>query len=394
MSNMWIELGLSRVDRSRPAAADVVQPPSNRPPLGHLAAELLEMVAASVPDAPELGTADFRRQVTGYVARLTEQAGDITTAFAEEVLACCRAFIDKAHKHLTERETEFSDLIQVLADMMGSLDGSHTGFTAQLDRSAERLTRMVDINDIRILKRRLELEVEAIRKLSADKKASDEALRAHFTGEIERLQIRLAQSVEEAALDQLTRVGNRGRFERALRQWVRSHRSTGAPFVLAMVDVDDFKHINDSLGHQEGDRVLSEIAHALATGVRSTDLVARYGGDEFVVMLSHSTAAQAMDRLRSFIETLSTIKLDAPGGAPLTLSVGATEWDVDDEPEEMVSRADAAMYQAKRNGKNRVEVIRRPAKSRLFHNGRPIAGGASKTEEKPEADVSVLRTAS
>jgi diguanylate cyclase (GGDEF)-like protein len=397
MSNMWIELGLSRADRSAPAAADPAGQRPNHPPLGRLAADLLEIVAASVPDAPELGTGDFRRQVAGYVARLTDETSDITTAFVEEVLTCCRSFIEKAHKHLTERETEFSDLIHVLADMMGSLDGSHTGFTAQLDRSAERLGRMVDINDIRILKRRLELEVEAIRKLSADKRASDEALRAHFSGEIERLQIRLAQSVEEASLDQLTRVGNRGRFERTLRQWVRSHRTTGVPFVLAMVDVDDFKQINDSFGHLEGDRVLSEIARTLATGVRSTDLVARYGGDEFVVMLSHSTAGQSMDRLRSFIETLSHIPMEAPSGAPLTLSVGATEWDVDDEPEEMVARADAAMYQAKRNGKNRVEVVRRPAKSRLFQNGRPIAGGnsTSKTDEsKPEADVSALRTAS
>jgi diguanylate cyclase (GGDEF)-like protein len=396
MSNMWIELGLSRVDRPRPAATGAVVTPSDPPPLRRLAAELLEIVAVSVPDAPELGTGDFRRQISGYAERLSAEQSDITMAFVDECLACCRAFIEKAHKHLAERETEFSDLIQVLADMMGSLDGSHTGFTAQLDRSAERLTRMVDINDIRILKRRLALEVEAIRKLSADKRASDEALRAHFTGEIERLQIRLAQSVEEASLDQLTRVGNRGRFERTLRQWVRSHRTSGVPFVLAMVDVDDFKQINDSFGHQEGDRVLSEIARTLATGVRSTDLVARYGGDEFVVMLSHSTAAQAMDRLRSFVETLSHIPTESPGGAPLTLSVGATEWDVDDEPEEMVSRADAAMYQAKRNGKNRVEVIRRPAKSRLFQNGRPISGGssASKAEPKPEDSLSALRTAS
>jgi hypothetical protein len=142
MSNMWIELGLSRVDRSAPATADPAEQRPNHPPLGRLAADLLKIVAASVPDAPDLGTGDFRRQVAGYVARLTDQTSEITSAFVEEVLTCCRSFIERAHKHLSERETEFSDLIHVLVDMMGSLDGSHTGFTAQLDRSAERVTRM------------------------------------------------------------------------------------------------------------------------------------------------------------------------------------------------------------------------------------------------------------
>ena len=83
MSNMWIELGLSRADRSAPAAAGPGEQRPNHPPLGRLAADLLEIVAASVPDAPDLGTGDFRRHVAGYVARLTDETSDITAAFVD-----------------------------------------------------------------------------------------------------------------------------------------------------------------------------------------------------------------------------------------------------------------------------------------------------------------------
>jgi diguanylate cyclase (GGDEF)-like protein len=384
MSNAWIELGLSRPDREK--GTPVVATPQGESwdpsPLVWLATELLRLLEVSLPQGSELESTEFRAQLQAFSLRLLESR-DITRDLCEECLAACRAFYERAQSHLAERETEFSELMRMLGDMMTTLDGSSASFTAQLDRSAERLTRMVDINDIRILKRRLALEVEALKKLGIEKRGADEALRSTFTDEIERLQVRLAQSMEEASLDQLTKIANRGRFERTLRQWVLAHRTSGLPFVLAMVDVDNFKDINDGFGHPEGDRVLSEIARTLAGGVRATDLVARYGGDEFVVMLAHSTAAQAQTRITTLTEQLANIRIGgAPDGPHLTLSVGATEWSVDDEPEEMISRADTAMYQAKRGGKNRVEILRRATRSKLFHNGRPVASAEPDAAEQ------------
>jgi diguanylate cyclase (GGDEF)-like protein len=384
MSNTWIELGLSRPSprpECRPEPTPVPEfaaPAAATPevtPSRWLVLELLAVIRETAPESAGLNTDDFRQSLAAYAARLGNVAEDISQEVASECVRCCREFYERARAVLAERETEFSELIRMLTEMVGALGGTQVAFADQLDRTTERLTKMVDINDLRILKRRLAVEVETLRRLSKEKRASDDAARNQFAAEITRLRTRLAQSMEEAALDQLTRIANRGRFERALHEWTIAHRANGMPFVLAMVDVDNFKQINDTEGHQEGDRVLVEIARLLSGGVRSTDLVARYGGDEFVVMIGNSTTSQAMVRITALVERLSAVRAGASPPAPhITVSVGATEWAVDDTADEIVARADGAMYQAKRAGKNRIEVMKRATRSRLFQNGRPVVG--------------------
>jgi diguanylate cyclase len=395
MSNVWIELGLSRVDRAQGAAAAespeaaperrAAVPLADGPPLemaARLVAELLDIIGDMAPDSLGLDTAAFRQALGETAARVAASPDQLTAQMVAECIDLCQAFQRRAQAHLAERETEFSELIAVLQEMVSTLGGGDS-FNDQLDRSAERLHKIIDINDIRILKRRLLVEIETVKRLAQEKRAQDEAHRRFFSGEIERLQVRLAQSMEEASLDQLTRVANRGRFERTVQQWMRSHRSSGQPFVLVLLDVDNFKGINDTFGHPEGDRVLVAIARTLSASVRPTDLVGRYGGDEFVLMLGHTTAAQAMDRLRQIMATLSQTTVGSPSTVPpmtLTLSIGVTDWAVEDEMADLVGRADQAMYEAKRAGKNRIEVRRRPSKSRLFQNGRPVAGAVDAGE--------------
>jgi diguanylate cyclase (GGDEF)-like protein len=388
MSNVWIELGLSRLDPSKgtpePASIDAAPAPAapipaaaEHPSLApRLVADLLQVIGDMAPDALGLDTASFRQQLASFAEQVLDRPDSLTAAAIAGCVDLCYGFLRKAQAHLAERETEFSELIAVLSEMVATLGGGAT-FDDQLDRSTERLHKIVDINDIRILKRRLTVEIETLKRLAAEKRAQDMSHRSYFTTEIERLQVRLAQSMEEASVDQLTRVANRGRFERTVQQWIRAHRSSGHPFVLALIDVDNFKSINDTFGHQEGDRVLVEIARTLSGIVRPTDLVGRYGGDEFVVMLAHTTAAQAQERLRQIMGTLSRTAVGSPDVVPplaLTLSIGVTDWTSEDEMADLVGRADQAMYDAKRAGKNRIEIRRRPAKSRLFQNGRPVAG--------------------
>lgn len=387
MSNVWIELGLSRVDPAKgtpapqPAGQDgkasilaVSLPDPSLAP--KLVADLLGVIGDMAPESLGLDTATFRQTLSQMADQVLNHPEALTATSVAECVDLCYGFLRRAQAHLAERETEFSERIAVLSEMVATLGGG-ASFNDQLDRSAERLHKIVDINDIRILKRRLTVAIETLKKLSADKRAQDSGHKAYFTTEIERLQVRLAQSMEEASVDQLTRVSNRGRFERTAQQWIRAHRASGHPFVLALIDVDNFKAINDTFGHPEGDRVLVEIARTLGSTVRPTDLVARYGGDEFVVMLSHTTAAQSQERLRQIMTALSKTTVGTADVVPpihLTLSIGMTDWAAEDEVADLVGRADQAMYDAKRGGKDRIEVRRRPARSKLFQNGRPVPG--------------------
>lgn len=158
----------------------------------------------------------------------------------------------------------------------------------------------------------------------------------------------------QATTDTLTGLSNRRNFE----SFARSLQRQGTPFALVMADLDHFKLINDTHGHETGDRALVRFAHQLRHHLRADDLVARYGGEEFVILLQHTTAVQAMSILDDFRVKFAAATSSRP--PVFTASFGVTDTSAAQTLAELLSQADAALYRAKATGRDTVVIADRP----------------------------------
>ena len=173
------------------------------------------------------------------------------------------------------------------------------------------------------------------------------------------LSLKNAELATMAITDSLTQLHNRRYFmQRAEQDFARAERA-GSPLGLLIADVDHFKQINDTCGHQAGDRVLQEVARAVRDSVRQGDVVARWGGEEFVVLLPDSDFSASMlvaEKLRKVVEELAV-----PGAAQrVTISVGVGGFPapgVESLPM-LIEVADQGLYRAKQSGRNRTESLR------------------------------------
>ncbi|EER22124.1 MULTISPECIES: PleD family two-component system response regulator [spotted fever group] len=167
----------------------------------------------------------------------------------------------------------------------------------------------------------------------------------------------LEQSVNLAAKDGLTGLFNRRYFDIHLKQMIEKANKESIKLYLLMCDIDNFKHVNDTYGHQAGDKVLTIVSRILKNTLRITDLIARFGGEEFIILLTDidiSKAIETAERVRVKIECMDFHIEDQIEPLKKTISIGVTEYKKEESIESFIERADKAMYEAKTTGKNKV----------------------------------------
>jgi two-component system cell cycle response regulator len=216
-------------------------------------------------------------------------------------------------------------------------DGDRRKLTQALEMGVnDYLTRPVDKNEL----------VARVRTQLRKKRYAD------------RLRHNVQLSLEMAITDQLTGLHNRRYMSRHLDSLLDSAKKNGRPLAFVIMDIDFFKAVNDSHGHDIGDEVLKEFAGRIAANVRGIDLACRYGGEEFVVVMPDTDVAFAYtiaERLRQSIETTPFQISRAPHDLSLTISIGIAKSEGEgDTAEALLHRADQALYRAKRSGRNRV----------------------------------------
>lgn len=181
------------------------------------------------------------------------------------------------------------------------------------------------------------------------------ASRDELTAEIEK-----RREIEEelkvlSTVDELTQLYNRRAFNDFLAQMIVQAQRYNEPLSIAMLDFDHFKKINDRLGHTVGDSVLKQLSEIIQANICASDVLARWGGEEFILLMPKITladAARVMDRLRLIVADEEFV-----GGSTVTISVGVTELRPGDGFDDLLKRVDEAQYRAKASGRNNVQTI-------------------------------------
>ncbi len=221
--------------------------------------------------------------------------------------------------------------------------------------------------ELGVLQSVVSARLETVARQVSDFRAREQVRLMEYNGRAEHMRTRIANLEREAQelhskldmekhgarLDPLTGVANRKSFDERFAQEIARRAQGGAPAGLLLWDIDNFKVINDSYGHRAGDRVLQSVAGCFTAALRSTDFVARIGGEEFAVLLSGLELAAAVsvaNQVRTAVEGLRFHFRGTP--VRVTASCGITELHQDDASEAAFDRVDAALYRAKHGGKN------------------------------------------
>ena len=165
---------------------------------------------------------------------------------------------------------------------------------------------------------------------------------------------------ELAITDTLTGLYTRSYFVERAKDEIQQANINNIPLTLSIIDIDDFKNINDSFGHQSGDTVLRRLSDILVGRFRETDIICRYGGEEFVILMPHTNKKEAIRILESLRKRISEEKIFLPVESyhpihiSITISIGITELKDEMLIEQLISKADSALYEAKRTGKNKI----------------------------------------
>lgn len=311
-------------------------------------------------DLEELKSARFKADLAELAEILggNEKLSRLQARFKKDAEGI-EAFAQRQKSYLRDRETEYKDIIGILSKAMATLDSENQEYNRSLIAQSRRLEEITFLDDIKRLKQSLLHEVEQMRAAVREKELRDVAKIEKLSIQVSALNSELKTARTESEIDSLTGVCNRRAFDRRLADLMTRNLTQAQPFALLMIDIDDFKRINDSYGHLTGDSVLVAIVTKFRQSVRSEDVLARYGGEEFAVLLLGASLRNAVKKGRQICEFIGSTRYvleGFPADEPLTItvSIGVSAWCKGDTASDLVSRADKALYHAKAAGKNRV----------------------------------------
>ncbi|MGE8067340.1 diguanylate cyclase [Pseudomonas sp. NPDC089569] len=275
-------------------------------------------------------------------------------------------------QHLNERLESFQSNLQAAsaghADNRSAAQAMDTQIREQVDGLQTSMHEAADLED---LKQVLESHLEGLlgtmdeHRKQRDEREQEVAARlhclaervAHMEQEAQGFREHLEEQRQKALIDPLTGLPNRAAWSERLEHEISQWQQHGNTLMLAMLDLDHFKRINDNYGHLAGDKVLKIIATVLRKRLRGTDFIARFGGEEFVLLLPSTPPAAGMKLLEHLRASIEACPFHFKGErVTVTISMGLTAFKSGEHSDLVLKRADQALYRAKNGGRNRVEM--------------------------------------
>ncbi|MDR4517965.1 MAG: diguanylate cyclase [Nitrosomonas sp.] len=261
---------------------------------------------------------------------------------------------------LVEAKTVMKQMVTSLISNLEELSTETGDYSAKLENFSERIGRSDDVADISLL---IDDVIQETKQVQENLSTYSEVIltsRAEARGallQINQLETKLQEMSEKASEDHLTGALNRRGFDNAYQREISIAARNEKQLCFALLDIDNFKQLNDTYGHDVGDKVLVYLVEAVKKVVRLEDIVSRYGGEEFAILLPNTmieSAVEILERVRRHI--VKEFFLHENKRILVTFSAGVTQYQPGDSQQNLYQRADKALYQAKRNGKNQIVV--------------------------------------
>ena len=314
---------------------------------------------------------DSAEQLVSEDQWLKEQISSAREAISDSLNLEDISQVEQVLKKIAERKQAIRDRLaeakiimkQMVTSLISNLEelSTETGdYSAKLENFSERIGQSDDIADISLL---IDDVIQETKQVQENLSVYSEIIltsRAEARGallQINQLETRLQEMSEKASEDYLTGALNRRGFDNAYQRELSIAGRNGKQLCFALLDIDNFKQLNDTYGHDVGDKVLVYLVEAVKKVVRLEDIVSRYGGEEFAILLPNTmleNAVEILERIRRHI--IKEFFLHENKRILVTFSAGVTQYQPGDSQQNLYQRADKALYQAKRNGKNQIVV--------------------------------------
>ncbi|HOP40538.1 MAG TPA: diguanylate cyclase [Geobacteraceae bacterium] len=265
--------------------------------------------------------------------------------------------VDPREQQISDTAQTIRGLLLSLASVIQRTDQAASDSSETLGDVRNTIDQMALPDDLRQFHGQLLTEID--RMISSNTTLKRELSHSQEILATQRQQIETLKT--EVRIDGMTQLANRAYFDEKIQEMIRLRDRYGDPFSLLVIDVDNFKEINDTHGHPGGDRILKGVAYKIKTSLRSSDFVARFGGDEFAAILIKAGATTASTTAEKVCRQVRESRFVLDGNdVQTTISIGVAETAAGESAESLLKRADAALYRVKEAGRDGVAVAEPP----------------------------------